>query len=153
MLEQKIEAYFTESVKNLGGKAYKFISPGNAGTPDRLVCLPGGKMFFVELKAPKGRLSKLQEARIDELRRLYVPVFVADSIASVDRVIQDVKSAPLGQPPSLPPPILETSSERSPPSLAEACNRRSPPPLPLPPSPSPSPPQRVDSGQKGGVKL
>ena len=32
--------------------AYKFVSPGNAGVPDRVVILQGGKSGFVELKRP-----------------------------------------------------------------------------------------------------
>lgn len=52
MRESTIEAYLRDRVKELGGKAYKFVSPGNDGVPDRLVCLPGGRAVFVELKAP-----------------------------------------------------------------------------------------------------
>ena len=40
MLEKDIEEKLRNKVKKLGGKAYKFVSPGNAGVPDRLVILP-----------------------------------------------------------------------------------------------------------------
>lgn len=70
MLESKIEARLTKGVKDLGGKAFKFVSPGNVGIPDRLVVLPGGHVLFAELKAPLGRLSKMQKYQIAELRRL-----------------------------------------------------------------------------------
>ena len=52
MRERDVERYLRERVKQLGGRAYKFVSPGNNGVPDRIVMLPGGKLFFVELKAP-----------------------------------------------------------------------------------------------------
>lgn len=45
----------------MGGTAYKFKSPSHAGVADRIACLPGGAVWFVELKAPGGRLSPLQK--------------------------------------------------------------------------------------------
>ena len=44
----------------MGGIALKFTSPGMAGMPDRLVLLPEGKIYFVELKAPDMDLRPLQ---------------------------------------------------------------------------------------------
>lgn len=41
--------------KKMGGWAVKFSSPGLDGMPDRLVLFPGGKLGFVELKAPGKR--------------------------------------------------------------------------------------------------
>ena len=57
MRESDIERRLVQGVKKLGGRAYKFVSPGNVGVPDRLVVLPGGIVLFVEVKAPDGRLS------------------------------------------------------------------------------------------------
>lgn len=42
--EKETEKYLRDEIKKMGGAAYKFVSPGNAGVPDRLVCLPGGKI-------------------------------------------------------------------------------------------------------------
>jgi hypothetical protein len=52
MREKDIESYLRDQVKKIKGIAYKFESPGNSGVPDRLVLLPDGKIYFVELKAP-----------------------------------------------------------------------------------------------------
>lgn len=52
MRESDIERRLVQGVKKLGGRAYKFVSPGNVGVPDRLVVLPGGVVLFVEVKAP-----------------------------------------------------------------------------------------------------
>lgn len=60
MLEKEIEAWFVDQVEQLGGLALKLTSPGNAGVPDRLCILPGGDIWFVELKRPTGRTAKLQ---------------------------------------------------------------------------------------------
>lgn len=87
MREKVIEDYLRLQVKQMGGRAYKFVSPGNAGVPDRLVALPGGIVFFVELKAPGGKTTKLQDRKIDELVQLGCPVFVANSREKVDQIL------------------------------------------------------------------
>ena len=45
-------AKLINAIKEAGGIASKFISPGFDGMPDRIVLLPGGVMGFVEVKAP-----------------------------------------------------------------------------------------------------
>lgn len=66
--ENRVESLLYNGVKP-GGMSFKFISPGKAGVPDRLVCLPGGEVHFVELKADGGRPSKLQKRRISRFRK------------------------------------------------------------------------------------
>ena len=85
--EKSIEEYLRDQVRKIGGKAYKFVSPGNAGVPDRLVVLPGGDLFFVELKAPGGKTTKLQDKRIKELEMQGQVVFIADSREKIDRIL------------------------------------------------------------------
>lgn len=58
MLESKIEKRLKKEIELLGGKAMKFISPGEAGVPDRIVLLPEGHVIFVELKAPGKKTKK-----------------------------------------------------------------------------------------------
>lgn len=70
MKESDIEKKLVQGVKAVGGRAYKFVSPGNSGVPDRLVALPGGRIEFVELKTETGRLSKLQQHQIRQLNAL-----------------------------------------------------------------------------------
>ena len=90
MLEKDIEEYLRLQVKSIGGKAYKFVSPGNAGVPDRLVCLPGGEVTFVELKATGKKSTPLQTKRQAELKKLGFAVFVVDSKARVDELMQNL---------------------------------------------------------------
>lgn len=60
--ENTVEKYLKNKVEKLGGKAFKFVSPGCAGVPDRIVCLPQSKIVFVETKRPKGgRVDPLQK--------------------------------------------------------------------------------------------
>ena len=88
MVERDIETYLREQVKALGGKAYKFVSPGNNGVPDRLVCLPGRCIAFVELKAPGKKSTPLQSRRQRELQGFGHMVFAdVDSFEAVDNIL------------------------------------------------------------------
>jgi hypothetical protein len=70
MLEKNIEAYLVKSVRRIGGMAYKFTSPAHRGVADRVVCLPDGQTWFIEVKTEGGRLSPLQKVFGDEMARL-----------------------------------------------------------------------------------
>lgn len=87
MQEKVIETYLREKVKAIGGKAYKFVSPGNAGVPDRLVLLPHGAVAFVELKGTNKKPTALQEAQHRKMRGLGFAVFVIDSKQGVNEFI------------------------------------------------------------------
>lgn len=54
VLEKEIESKLREMVEAAGGMCLKWVCPGWAGVPDRIVLLPGGRIVFVELKRPKG---------------------------------------------------------------------------------------------------
>ena len=68
VLEKEIEAKLVKLVKQTGGLCLKWVCPGWAGVPDRIVLLPGGRVMFVELKKPKG--GKLSERQIWWARKL-----------------------------------------------------------------------------------
>lgn len=61
MLESEVEKKLVQGVKKLGGLCLKWVSPGYSGVPDRIVFLPGGRVYFVELKQDRGRLSERQK--------------------------------------------------------------------------------------------
>lgn len=98
MKESELEMEFCAAVSHTGGKAYKFISPGNAGVPDRLVVLPGGRIGFVELKQAGSRPRKLQQFRMRELEGLGCYTAVVDSRESAEAVIEQLRGLP-GRPP------------------------------------------------------
>ena len=70
MTEKDIERFLVNGVKKQGGVAYKFVSPGNAGVPDRLIIMPGGRVYFVELKTDTGQATTLQKRQMERLQRL-----------------------------------------------------------------------------------
>lgn len=91
MQEKSVEQYLIRRVNELGGRAYKFVSPGNSGVPDRLVCLPGGRACFVELKAPGKKPRPLQVAAQEQLRKLGFTVKTIDSKEQVDEFCEKLK--------------------------------------------------------------
>lgn len=88
MLEKDIEKVLVIEVKKLGGRAYKWVSPGNDGVPDRIVIFPGKPPVFVELKADGGKLSALQKVQIDRLKKMGQAVFVAKGINGISEFFQ-----------------------------------------------------------------
>lgn len=84
MLEKTIEAALVKRVKALGGRCEKFVSPGRTGVPDRIVTLPGGRIIFVELKAPGKTPTALQLRDHAARRSLGCDVRVIDSLEGVD---------------------------------------------------------------------
>lgn len=83
MLEKEIEKVFVSQIKSLGGRAYKFVSPGNDGVPDRLTILPDGNVVFVELKTDTGVLTALQKIQLERLRDLGQSVRVLHGVSEV----------------------------------------------------------------------
>lgn len=81
--ETKVENHLSKRAKDAGGMAIKFL-PAIAGVPDRLVILPGGRLFLVELKAPGGRVRPVQRVMHERLERIGLLVPVLSSKDEVD---------------------------------------------------------------------
>jgi hypothetical protein len=88
MLEKTIEKHLVNEVKKLGGMAEKFTSPGRRSVPDRLVSLPNGRLFFVELKRPGQKPTPAQQADHERRRALGQVVYVIDSLEGVANALQ-----------------------------------------------------------------
>ncbi|QKM47754.1 hypothetical protein B7760_01778 [Burkholderia glumae] len=92
MLEKTVEAYLVERVRALGGEPYKFTSPARASVPDRIVVLPPGRVYFIEVKRPGGKLTRGQEREHEHLRRLGADVRVLDSIGAINAFVNEVQA-------------------------------------------------------------
>lgn len=86
--ESQIENRLVKKVKELGGICYKFTSPGNVGVSDRIVLLPGEKIYFVETKSPGKDLRKVQKYQKSRVEKLGFKYFKLDSYEDVDRFIK-----------------------------------------------------------------
>lgn len=93
MTEKNLESKLRAEIKNLGGVAYKFLSPGNSGVPDRIILLPGGKIIFAELKTDEGKLSKLQELQITRIKNLGFDARVVRGLAGVEELLDEIRTA------------------------------------------------------------
>lgn len=91
--ERDIEKKLTQAVRKAGGLALKFVSPGLAGVPDRLVLMPKGHACFVELKAPGQKMRPLQLKRKEMLECLGFRVYCIDSIEKIGGVIDEIQRA------------------------------------------------------------
>ncbi|EJA67892.1 hypothetical protein SEEN443_09394 [Salmonella enterica subsp. enterica serovar Newport str. CVM 19443] len=74
-------------MKKAGGVAYKFISPGHRSVPDRIVLLPGGRIVFVECKAPGKPPRADQQREHERLRALGFSVVVLGS-KNLEEILQ-----------------------------------------------------------------
>lgn len=79
MREIEIEEYLVKEAKKRHGLCLKFICPSMDGVPDRILLLPGGKIAFVELKAPGKKPRALQIKRMKQIAKLGFKGLVVDS--------------------------------------------------------------------------
>lgn len=88
MREVSVEQALNGEAARLGGWALKWVSPGEAGIPDRIVILPMGRcpccgmtarVGAVELKAPSKAPRRLQERQAERLRAVGLPVGWTDT--------------------------------------------------------------------------
>ena len=93
MRESSVERNLVKGIRKLGGMALKFVSPGHAGVPDRLVLLPGGRIIFVELKTTTGRLSALQLVTRINLTELGFSVRTLHGTEEVDQFLEEIADA------------------------------------------------------------
>ena len=90
MRESTVEKRLKRGVEALGGLCEKFVSPGKRSVPDRLVSLPGGRIVFVELKAPGKEPTPLQEKDHKRRRTLGFDVRVIDTVEKVDEFLEEI---------------------------------------------------------------
>lgn len=90
MRESQLERKFRQAVERIGGRAPKWVSPGNNGVPDRIVILPGERTVYVELKAPGEPLAPLQRKWRKILLAMGHKHYKIDSEADIDRFIREV---------------------------------------------------------------
>lgn len=91
MRESTIEARLRKAVERAGGWCIKWVAPGITGVPDRIIIMPGGRVYFAELKAP-GKTERPRQKYVQQrLRKLGCTVFSSvDSVERVGEVMQEI---------------------------------------------------------------
>lgn len=91
LLERKLSA----KVKSLGGLALKLMSIHINGLPDRLCLLPGGYLFFAEIKTTKKKPTKLQLLLHNKLRKIGFKVYVIDTSQQIEEILEEYERVQL----------------------------------------------------------
>jgi len=68
MTEQQIQAKRIKELESEGYYVIKLIKTNKNGIPDLIAIPPDCEVIFSEVKKPSGKLSKLQEYRLKELK-------------------------------------------------------------------------------------
>ena len=92
-MEKDLERKLVKAVRQSGGLALKFVSPGVAGVPDRLLLFPDGRAAFAEVKAPGEKPRPLQVHRMEQLRKLGFRVYVVDSEEKIGEMLSEIQSS------------------------------------------------------------
>lgn len=88
--ESEIEAVLRRQLCSRGCLSWKFVSPGCAGVPDRIVVLPSGKIYFVELKADRGTVAEIQKYRAEQLQAHHCEYRLVRGAKGVAAFLQEV---------------------------------------------------------------
>lgn len=88
--EKDVERALRDKVREAGGIAFKFVSPGISGVPDRIVVLPDNHVGFVEVKKPGKKTRPEQEYQIRRLQKMGCYVTVLDDPEDIDTVISGI---------------------------------------------------------------
>ena len=85
--EKTLERKLAKKVEALGGWSLKLLAVHISGLPDRICLLPGGKVFFVEVKTTKQKPRKIQLVVHERLKKLGFPVYVVDTSEGIEEVL------------------------------------------------------------------
>lgn len=76
MKEQDYQRKIQNKLEADGYYCIKLIATNKNGIPD-IVAVKSDETIFVEVKTPKGKLSKIQEYRLTELTRMGIKCYVS----------------------------------------------------------------------------
>lgn len=88
--ERDVESWLKKKIEGMGGRAMKFVSPSNNGVPDRIAILPGGRVWFIELKKKGEAPTELQKWQHKQLRELGCNVAVIAGRGQAETWIREV---------------------------------------------------------------
>lgn len=77
--EKTLEARLRKEIEKRGGMAIKLMSQLHRGLPDRMIIMPQGCIYFVELKSTGEKPTGLQTHCHNQLRNLGHTVYVIDT--------------------------------------------------------------------------
>jgi hypothetical protein len=88
VIEQDAEEFLLQYIIRAKGLCFKIKFLGLMGAPDRLVLMPGGRFYFVELKKLGGALEPSQAVMFPRMLKRGFPVHVLTGIDQVKQFIE-----------------------------------------------------------------
>lgn len=85
--EKILERKLVKEVHQLGGWSIKILSTHVSGLPDRICLLPGGRIFFAEIKTTGRKPTKIQLHVHKRIQALGFQVEVIDSLADIKKCL------------------------------------------------------------------
>lgn len=95
VIEADTEKDLVGGVRARKGLCFKLKFLGIMGAPDRLVLLPAGRFFFVELKKLGGKLEPSQKIMFPKLLALGFPVHVLEGQEQVANFLNQLDRYPI----------------------------------------------------------
>lgn len=86
--EKLLEKKLRVAIEKLGGYALKLLALHVVGIPDRICLLPGGRVFFAEVKTTGKKPEKIQLIWHEKLRKIGFEVYVVDSSDQIKEIIE-----------------------------------------------------------------
>jgi hypothetical protein len=87
--EKILEKKLSMEIEKLGGWSLKILSTHVTGLPDRMCLLPGGRVFFAEVKTTKEKPKKIQIWVHNKIRALGFRVEIIDQSEKIKELIRD----------------------------------------------------------------
>ena len=88
--EKTLEARLVREIEARGGMALKYTSQYHRGIPDRIVLMPYGRIYFVELKSTGKTPTKLQVHAMRQLQERGFIAWVVDDTAKLEQFLLTV---------------------------------------------------------------
>lgn len=89
-LESKLERNFYERIRYANGQCIKLYAATVTGIPDRLILMPEGRLWFVELKKEDGRVKPRQKVMHRMLKSMGFKVRILWSKEDIDNFINEI---------------------------------------------------------------
>lgn len=87
----KLQEHLKKRVQGSGGQYRKVRWEGRRGCPDCFIWWTWPRAAFVEIKAERDVVSALQRREIERMREDGVPVYLATSVADLEKIIEEVR--------------------------------------------------------------
>ena len=87
--EASLESRLGTKIKSMGGWSLKLPSTFITGLPDRMCLLPGGRIFFAEIKTTGEKPRRSQLAVHRRLEEMGFKVYVIDSSKQMDLILKE----------------------------------------------------------------